>query len=208
MVFNRHIEKILEKWKVKDFRKPLLIRGARQVGKTTLVNNFAKKYKHKILLNLERPSDLAYFKNFNDVRRLTDALFLVNNIPGREIANTLLFIDEIQESPEAIGLLRYFYEDLPQLNVIAAGSLLEHVMQKVKSYPVGRVEYLYLHPLNFTEFLDAKNQEEALEQLNVIPVNDFAHPVLLDLFHQYAIIGGMPEVISTWLTTQSLADLP
>ena len=206
--FKRHIVRQLDRWRMKSDRKPLIIRGARQVGKTTLIHNFAENYKHKILLNLERPSDLSYFKNFNDVHRLTDALLLANKISGREISNTLLFIDEIQESPEAIGLLRYFYEDIPQLHVVAAGSLLEHVMQKVKSYPVGRVEYLYMHPLNFAEFIDAMNHEGALEQLNTIPVNDFAHSVLMELFHQYAIIGGMPEVVSTWLKTKSLADLP
>jgi predicted AAA+ superfamily ATPase len=206
--FNRHLINDLERWKNKPSRKPLVIRGARQVGKTTLIHNFAKNYKHSILLNLERPSDRNYFKNYTDARTIVDALFLANNIPGKEVSETLLFIDEIQESSEAIGLLRYFYEDIPQLHVIAAGSLLEHVMQKVKSYPVGRVEYLYMHPLNFIEFLEANGQKEVINQLNHIPVNNFAHSVLMDLFHQYAIIGGMPEIISTWLSSKKLADLP
>jgi predicted AAA+ superfamily ATPase len=119
-----------------------------------------------------------------------------------------LFIDEIQECPEAIALLRYFYEDLPQLHVIAAGSLLEHVLGKVKSFPVGRVSYLYVHPLNFLEYLNAKQQHLAKEAIDEIPVKVFAHQTLKDLFHEYAIIGGMPEIIETYLTNNSVADLP
>jgi len=118
-----------------------------------------------------------------------------------------LFVDEIQESPEAIALLRYFYEDVPDLHLIAVGSLLEHVMRKVKSFPVGRVTYLYVHPLNFIEFIKAKKHTGALEQINQLPVEQFAHSLLLKQFHEYAIIGGMPEVIKTYLTTESIADL-
>ncbi len=149
MQFKRHITKSLYQWKSNSKRKPLILRGARQVGKTTVVNEFSKNYDHFISINLERPSGLRYFKDYKDVKTLVDVLFLEHNISSKEITKTLLFIDEIQESPEAIALLRYFYEDIPKLNVIAAGSLLEHVMDKVKSFPVGRVSYLYLHPLNF-----------------------------------------------------------
>ena len=104
-------------------------------------------------------------------------------------------------------MLRYFYEDIPELHVIAAGSLLEHVMRKVKSFPVGRVTYLYIHPLNFIEFLEAKNHTGAFDQINQLPVQPFAHSLLLKQFHEYAIIGGMPEVIKTYLITESIADL-
>ena len=209
MNFERHIITELEAWKINnELRKPLLLRGARQVGKTTLVNEFAKSYTHSIHLNLERKDDAKYFHNFNDAKTIVNALFAVNSIPSSQLKNTLLFIDEIQESPEAIALLRYFYEDVPELHVIAAGSLLEHVMRKVKSFPVGRVQYLYVHPLNFSEFLNAKQKTGALEQLQKVPVPDFAHQLLLKQFHEYAIIGGMPEVVKTYLSTNSLSDLP
>ncbi len=208
MEFKRHILSDLEKWKKASSRKPLILRGARQVGKTTLVKSFARTYKHCILLNLEKVSDLQYFDRYDDVRTLVDALCLVNNITLAELKKTLLFIDEIQVSPKAIQMLRFFYEELPELHVIAAGSLLEFAIKEVKSFPVGRVEYLYLYPLNFIEFLEAQNHTAALEQLKEIPVKPFASPILRDLFHQYAIIGGMPEVVKTFLQQKSVADLP
>jgi len=120
----------------------------------------------------------------------------------------LLFIDEIQELPSAIQSLRYFYEEVPSLNVIAAGSLLEFAMKDVKSFPVGRIEFLYLHPLNFHEYLDALQHTAALERLTAIPINEVAHKTLLDLFHRYAIIGGMPEIVRTDIENNNLAELP
>ncbi len=208
MIFKRNTLKDLEVWKSKSNRKPLIIRGARQVGKTTLVKEFARSYKYFILLNLDKSSDLDYFSRYTQVRSLLESLFLTNNISIEEIDETLLFIDEIQESPNAIQMLRYFYEDFPELHVIAAGSLLEFAMRKVKSFPVGRVEYLYMHPLNFREFLMAKDHMAALEQIDKIPFDSFAHKILLDLFNQYAIVGGMPEVISSYIEKESYTELP
>ncbi|MDA3894344.1 MAG: AAA family ATPase [Salinivirgaceae bacterium] len=208
MKFKRTIEDQLSKWKANELRKPLIIRGARQVGKTTLVNKFSKSYKYSIFLNLEKSIDISYFQQFDDVKIIADSLFLTYRIPSNEMSNTLLFIDEIQESPKAIQLLRYFHEELPHLHVIAAGSLLEFAMRKVKSFPVGRVEYLYLYPLNFQEYLEAIGHTQALEQLNTIPVKSFASNVLLDLFNKYAIIGGMPEVIHQFILKGGMADLP
>ena len=155
MAFKRSIENYLNRWKLSTARKPLIIRGARQVGKTTLIRDFAETYAHVIVLNLEKPSDRHYFDDFDDVQTIFEALFLAHSIPSSAVTNTLLFIDEIQESPKAIQLLRYFYEEIPALHVISAGSLLEFAMQKVHSFPVGRVEFLYLHPLNFQEYLEA-----------------------------------------------------
>lgn len=208
MGFKRHVFPHLLAWKTGASRKPLILRGARQVGKTTLVKQFAKTYPHSILLNLELASDVHYFKEYNDVQTITESLLIAHNIPTTEKRNTLLFIDEIQESPEAIALLRYFFEFEPELHVIAAGSLLEHAMRKVKSFPVGRVQMLYLHPINFSEFLNAAGHTNALEQLNTIPVKDAAHQFLLDQFHKYAIVGGMPEVVNKYVETNSVADLP
>lgn len=207
MRFKRHITKELERWKTKPNRKPLLLRGARQVGKTTLVMSFAQQYTYHIVLNLERPAHLQYFIDFTDAHTIVEALFATHSIPSNQKGQTLLFIDEIQESPEAIALLRYFYEDVPELHVIAAGSLLEHVMQKVKSFPVGRAEYLYVHPLNFIEFLEAKEHEGALAEIHKLPTTQYAHTLLKTLFHEYAIIGGMPEIVKTYLSTESLSDL-
>lgn len=208
MAFKRTIENYLQQWKVSKSRKPLIIRGARQVGKTTLIRDFAKSYQNAIVLNLERKGDLRYFDDFDDVRTIVEALFLANRIPSSAIGNTLLFIDEIQESPKAIQLLRYFYEDIPELHVISAGSLLEFAMRKVHSFPVGRVEFLYLHPLNFQEYLEAAGEQELLNQLKIVPVKPAAHKLLMDAFHRYAIIGGMPEVVKTDVQQHSLSDLP
>jgi len=207
MAFKRSIENHLDRWKLSTSRKPLIIRGARQVGKTTLINDFARTYAHSIVLNLEKPSDRRYFEYFDDVQTIFEALFLAHNIPSALASDTLLFIDEIQESPKAIQLLRYFYEEIPALHVISAGSLLEFAMQKVHSFPVGRVEFLYLHPLNFQEYLEAIGKQALLKQLQQIPINTFAHQTLMDAFHRYAIIGGMPEIIKTDLEKHSLSDL-
>ncbi len=206
--FIRELSKHLIKWKNNYSRKPLILRGARQVGKTTLIKQFAKSYKYSIVMNLEKSSDRYYFENYDNVKDIIDSLFLKHGISSDKINETLLFIDEIQESPQAIGFLRYFYEELSQLHVVAAGSLLEFAMKKVKSFPVGRVEYLYLHPLNFIEYLEALNQAEIVEQLNQIPIKPFAHNTLLETFNRYAIIGGMPEVVKMYIQNKSISDLP
>lgn len=206
--FKRHIYSYLEQWKIATNRKPLILRGARQVGKTTLVTQFAETFSNRILLNLEKPKDIRFFNDYEDVQTIKDALFFEYNISNADTNTTLLFIDEIQESPKAIQLLRYFYEEIPTLPIIAAGSLLEFALSQVKSFPVGRVEFLYLHPLNFSEFLMAIEQGQAVEQLTQIPVKNYAHTTLLNLFHTYTIIGGMPEVVKTYLIDKSIADLP
>lgn len=195
-------------WKGNANKKPLILRGARQVGKTTLIKEFSKSYQNRILLNLEKPKDIRFFDDYSDVITIKDALFLEHNVSSNLIGATLLFIDEIQESPKAIQFLRYFYEELPELHVIAAGSLLEFAMQYVKSFPVGRVDFLYLHPLNFPEFLTAFSKTQAFELLNEVPVKNFAHKTLIELFNTYTIIGGMPEIVKTFLTNNSIADLP
>lgn len=184
------------------------MRGARQVGKTTLALDFAKEhYDHLINLNLERPNHKEFFSRFNDARTLVDALFVSNNISFKELNKTLLFIDEIQKSSEAINMLRFLYEDLPELNVIAAGSFLEHTLHRVKSFPVGRVEYLYVHPFNFQEFLLANGDDIAFSYLNQIPVPLAAHPALMEKFHKYVITRGMPEVVKSYVRTGMFADL-
>jgi len=207
LILKRHLTAQLHKWKIKSNRKPLIVRGARQVGKTTLINAFSKTYKNRLYLNLEKKADSQYFEQTDNVNTIIEALFISNNIISKDIGNTILFIDEIQEQPKAIQLLRYFYEEAPELHVIAAGSLLEFALKNVKSFPVGRVEFLYLYPFNFIEYLEAIDHSTGLEQLNNIPINNVAHKTLLDLFNKYTIIGGMPEVVSQFAKSKSIVDL-
>jgi len=208
MNFKRHVGNYLKTWKSSKYRKPLVLRGARQVGKTTLIKEFATSFKHFIHLNLEKPTDTSFFENYDDVGTMVEALFLSYKIDPKELADTLLFIDEIQEVPKAIQSLRYFYEEVPRLNVVAAGSLLEFAMKDVESFPVGRIEYLHLYPLNFQEYLEAIQHTAAAEELNLVPLRPVAHKVLLDLFHRYAIIGGMPEIVRADIENETLAALP
>ena len=204
-MISRIAHKSLKEWKESPSRKPLLIRGARQVGKTTLVREFAKEFDHFVELNLERESDRAIFE-VDDINIILNAAYLLK---GKTVDSrpTLLFIDEIQESPKAIQMLRYFYEERPDIYLIAAGSLLEFALRKVPSFPVGRVSYLYLSPINFDEFLMALDNQPALEALNTIPLPGFAQSVLLNLFHEYAVIGGMPEVVSHYIANRNISQL-
>ena len=208
MNINRHIFSELTNWKQSSDRKPLILRGARQVGKTTLIHQFAKSYKNRILLNLELAKDKRFFTDFENIQTIVEALLISHNVSTSEKGDTIIFIDEIQEAPEAISMLRYFFEMEPEIHVIAAGSLLEHAMRKVKSFPVGRVKMLYMFPINFPEFLSAIGNTAVLDQLNTIPIRDVAHKTLLDLFNRYAIIGGMPEVVRKYVETLNIADLP
>lgn len=206
MVFKRQAAQLLRQWASNPARKPLIIRGARQVGKTTLIRDFGRNYRYVVILNLEKPADRRFFDDFDDVHTILEALLLSHNIPSDGLQQTLLFIDEIQESPKAIQLLRYFYEELPGLSVISAGSLLEFAIRKVSSFPVGRVEFLYLHPLNFPEYLEAAGRQELLNYLQQVPLKPAAHPLLMDAFHRYAIIGGMPEIVNADISRRQLSD--
>ncbi len=192
-------------WKNSENRKPLLVRGARQVGKTTLIREFAKEFDNYIELNLEKEADRNIFKT-DDINKILNASYLLKGItPNKK--PTLLFLDEIQESPNAIQQLRYFYEEKPELYVIAAGSLLEFALNMTPSFPVGRIDYLYLHPLNFEEYLGAIKNTSAIEALQSIPVPDYTHNILLDLFHEYSIVGGMPEITNQFVQEKNIASL-
>lgn len=206
--FKRHIWSDLHSWKANEDRKPLILRGARQVGKTTIVRSLSKTYAHFIELNLEKQEDFELIENSKNVQELANALALKNEISSNQFSKTLLFIDEIQESPKAIGFLRYFYEEIADLNVIAAGSLLEHALDKTKHFPVGRVNYLYLFPLNFQEYLEAKGKEMLLERMLKIPVDKVAHEILLKEFQIYCIIGGMPEIVANFVKNEDISLLP
>lgn len=206
-MFNRDLVFDLENWRNQPSRKPLVIRGARQVGKTTVVNQFAQKFEQYIYLNLELPEDRQPFEQFSTINVLLQAVFFLKNKRLTLKHQTLIFIDEIQASPRALNILRYFYEQEPKVAVVAAGSMLETLFDKNISFPVGRVEYKVLRPVSFPEFLSALNETAAREQLEQTPVAPFAHQKLLTLFHTYALIGGMPEAVQRYATTQDLVSL-
>ena len=205
-MFKRHIIQELEAWKNSHRRKPLILRGARQVGKTTAVHLFASSFEQYIYLNLEKKEDRDPFLKYDSTDDLLAAIFFTKEM-NRTSSDTLIFIDEIQESPKAISMLRYFYEEYPQYYVIAAGSLLEALFDNSVSFPVGRVEYRILRPLSFEEYLYAMGETTALEQYNTIPIAPFAHDKLLTLFHNYTLIGGMPEVVAAYAETRELIKL-
>ena len=201
--YRRKTYGVLEDWKNSKRRKPLVLRGARQVGKSTLVREFSKQYEDYIELNLERKEERLLFE-IGNVKEILEALLLRENIT---IGNRslLLFIDEIQESPKAIGLLRFFYEDFPDLHVICAGSLLELSIKDISSFPVGRVQQMVLHPFDFEEFLLAKGNDLLVNMLDETPIKELTHDIILKLFHEYIVIGGMPEVVHTYIETNSYA---
>lgn len=206
-MFTREAITKLEKWIVQKGRKPLIIRGARQVGKTTLVRQFAPRFDQYIDLNLELPEDRKPFESFSTVETLLQTIFFNKTQSIQLKHKTLLFIDEIQEVPEAMNILRYLYEQEPDLAVIAAGSMLESLFDKDIHFPVGRVSYLMLRPVSFPEFLSALGEDSALQQILHVPVNDFAHDKLLKLFQIYALIGGMPEVVARYAAERDLTTL-
>lgn len=206
-MFYRTQIKGLENWKKSPERKPLVIRGARQVGKTTLVNQFGKQFKQYIYLNLERPQDAKIFRDLQNLDQLIKRIFLQQKMQHDLIHDTLLFIDEIQEQPEVVNLLRYFKEEKPQLAVIAAGSMLETLLGKNLTFPVGRVEYKVLRPVSFEEYLIAMNEKQLLDEFRNIPCEKYAEPALIDAFHEYALLGGMPEIIEHYRKHRDITKL-
>ncbi len=207
-MFDREIIKELDKWANRPNRKPLILRGARQVGKTTAVEIFSKQFEQYLYLNLDIQSERRIFQRGYDIGQLVQAIFLEKN---KTISNgkILIFIDEIQNSPEAVSMLRYFYESKSSrdYHVIAAGSLLESLINRNVNIPVGRVEYLYMKPLTFGEYLNAIGNIQSFDILKQMPFPDFAHEKLLKDFYQYTLIGGMPEVVKTYKKNKDIAGL-
>ena len=212
MIFKRDIERSLESWKDNPKRKPLIIMGPRQVGKTTLIQAFGKaKFEDLAYFNFELNQEIHEFFKFNkEPKRIIENLSLFR---GKVIDKTksLIVFDEIQECPEALTALKYFEENNEQYNLIAAGSLLGITLGPKRSFPVGKVEFLDLHPLTFEEYL--KNTDDQLYQsynhflnlksINKIP-NAFFEP-LLAKFKNYLICGGMPEPASLFSETKDLS---
>ena len=182
----------LTKWKNATDRHPLIIRGARQVGKTTLINQFSEQFDCYLHLNLDKEKDKRLFSE-DDTLVLIDKIFV--HCGKRKVdGDTLLFIDEIQNSPEAVKQLRYFYEDSPWLYVIAAGSLLETLIDTHTSFPVGRVDYMALRPCSFSEFLNGTGEDYDAEVLANFK-GDYIHERMMNHFLNYILVGGMPEAI-------------
>jgi len=205
MIYRNLITK-LEDWAKNPKRKPLVLRGARQVGKTTLVNEFAKQFDHFISLNLEKKYEVGIFEESNDVREVISKVFLFKNIQQNQ-KPTLIFIDEIQNSPKAVAMLRYFYEEFPQFHIIAAGSLLETLMDIHISFPVGRVQYMTLRPCSFSEFLGAMGKTELKKATENLEVPSGMNELMSDMFKIYSLIGGMPEVVSNFAEHQDIVRL-
>jgi predicted AAA+ superfamily ATPase len=199
----------LRQWAQKKNRKPLVIRGARQVGKTTLVKEFAKEFDEFVMLNLERADDKRIFEIAETPQQVMELLRLtrLHTEASATASRILLFIDEIQSEPKAIGMLRYFYEDMPELFVIAAGSRLQELFKTGVSFPVGRVEYISMRPCSFDEFLYGIGEGQLAEMVNNVAVPQLLHEHLCQLFQTYALVGGMPEVVAEYADTRSVSAL-
>jgi len=211
-MFSRKIIHYLIEWKNKKGRKPLVLRGARQVGKTTAVLMFGKKsFKNLIYLNLENIEHLRLFReeiSLDDFEKIIQIKFHQKIVPD----DTLVFIDEIQNSPSLMKLLRFFYEEKPNIHVIAAGSLFQAKIEREGfSLPVGRIEYAYVYPLDFFEYLEAQEENELLNYLRNISFKDIIpeaiHQEALRHFYEYTMIGGMPEVVKLYIEDRNTNKL-
>ncbi len=200
------LDALLE-WRKDENRKVLLLRGARQVGKTFIVRELAKGFKHFVEINFEKNTDVQSFFNQNlEPERICTNLSAYFRIPIIE-GETLLFFDEIQSCPKAIQALRFFYESKPRLHVIAAGSLLEFALSGLTSWGVGRIRSLYMYPMSFDEFLMA-NEEDALIELKKEaspenPLHPTFHEKLKEYLRYFLLIGGMPETVKTFISNRS-----
>lgn len=204
----RNIDEKLKAWFESPRRKPLILRGARQVGKTFSVRAFARKHGLQLVeINFEKkPAASKAFEGDLSPSKVIAQLEILEKKQIKE-GKTLLFLDEIQDCPSAITALRYFYEEAPQLAVIAAGSLLEFVLGTF-SFPVGRVQFLQMHPLTFREFLSARGHERILPQMPEFPSlkMDLSQPLanlIAGELRNYFVIGGLPEAVSAFLDTNS-----
>jgi len=205
-MFYRNQLHSLRKWAEQKDRKPLVLRGARQVGKTTLVELFAKDFDQYIYLNLEKEEEQNLFTSSFNIPKLLDAIYFLKNLEKTN-GRTLLFIDEIQNNSRAVATLRYFYEEVKYLYVIAAGSLLETMLDLKVSFPVGRVDFMAVRPVSFAEFLLSAGENRSYDILQKLSIPEYAHQKLLQLFKEYTLIGGMPEIIKEYTTNRDLVSL-
>lgn len=203
MYCKRLIDNYLSEWASRDTHKPVLLRGARQVGKSTAVKELSKKFDSFVEINFEKqPKYKILFDDDLDVKRIVpqiSAIYGTSIKPGQ----TLLFLDEIQECPRAIMALRFFKEDMPELHVIAAGSLLEFALKELPTFGVGRIHSMFMYPMTFDEFLEANGQQLLIETRNEAsidnPLSEPIHNKLVDFLRTYMLVGGMPEAVKTWV---------
>ena len=205
---KRLMDFYLHEWKSSSLRQPLLIRGARQVGKTYTVQEFGKTFSSFVEINFEvnKKARTLFDQDLDPARILQEISIITDKeiIPGK----TLLFLDEIQTVPDGILALRYFYENIPDLHVIAAGSLLDFAIEKV-GVPVGRVQFLHMYPMSFIEFLSALDHKiiinEILSHQTDKEISDIIHNKIFNLLGYYLAIGGMPQGVACWKNFQSLS---
>lgn len=202
------LQKFIE-WKESPNRKPLILKGARQVGKTWLMQEFARQsYAKSIYINFEdnEPCKRLFDMDF-DIQRIIQGLQIATGTVIDQ--DTLILFDEIQEAPRALTSLKYFYEKAPQYHIIAAGSLLGVAMHSGTSFPVGKVDFLNVHPMNFVEFLEATGQSpiaQIIQDSKFDLVSVFADKIT-DLLKKYYFIGGMPEAVRTFVETTDLQQV-
>ncbi|WP_373767083.1 ATP-binding protein [Glaesserella sp.] len=203
------LDKLIQ-WKTKSNRKPLIIQGARQVGKTWAMKHFGEhSFEQVAYINFDNnPRMKTLFSGDYDINRLILGLKIESGV-DIQADNTLLIFDEIQEVPQALSSLKYFYENAPHFYIVAAGSLLGVSLHHQVSFPVGKVDFLPLYPMNFHEFLTALDKKELVQLLEM---QDWAlitamKSSYIDLLRQYYFVGGMPEVVKTFVETQNLNDV-
>ena len=202
MYKERNIDKALLEWAQKSTHKPLLLRGARQVGKTEAVRHLGVKFDSLVEINFDKEKVFhSLFEGNLDVHYIVSQIAQISKLsiqPGK----TLLFFDEIQACPNAILSLRFFYEDYPDLHVIAAGSLLEFALAELPTFGVGRIQSLFMFPMDFDEFLMATGNSGLIEARNEAspshPLHEAFHSMLVQQFRNYIMIGGLPEVVCKW----------
>jgi len=208
--FERKIDPVLLAWAKEKERKPLLLRGARQVGKSSAVRHLGKSFKNYVEINFEDDAAVhVFFEKFDSPQEICKQLSLFYKteiIAGQ----TLVFFDEIQDCPKALAKLRYFYEKYPELHLIAAGSLLEFAIEEMPSFGVGRIRSLYLYPFSFEEFLLAQKHEmlvKAYRQANwKNPLSEPVHQELNKLMKAFLVTGGMPEAVAKYIKTKSFLE--
>jgi len=206
---KRDIEETFRSWKNEERRYPLLVRGARQVGKSYSITKFGEsEFDNLVEVNFEQKPQYKVCFDTLEPKKIIESLSILSKsdiTPGK----TLLFLDEIQECPNAITALRYFYEQMPELHVIGAGSLLEFVIsQENFRMPVGRVQYIYMKPLSFLEFLDAVREQRTRKIIETSTWDNLPsltiHQHFISLIKKYCIVGGMPAVVSEYASTANL----
>jgi len=203
MYINRLVDSNLIEWSKKKKHKPLLLRGARQIGKSSSVRKLAENFEYFVEVNFEKNTLAHSFFDFDlipqEICTKISTSFKTPIIPGK----TLLFFDEIQACPRAISALRFFYEDYPELHVIAAGSLLEFALEDLSSFGVGRISSMYMYPFSFQEFMLACGEErlwkEVCKSSPEEPLFPAFHQKTLEIFKQFLVIGGMPAVVSEFI---------